>query len=51
VASRQEWRHVYYRLAGPDIEQLLADVDRVLSALADRIAACGRPEMGGGDER
>jgi DNA-binding transcriptional ArsR family regulator len=50
VASRQEWRHVYYRLAGPAVEHLLTDADRVLSAIADRLAACERPEMGGGGE-
>ena len=46
VESRQEWRHVYYRLAGPHVEQLLADADLVLEQVAERIEACNRPEMG-----
>jgi DNA-binding transcriptional ArsR family regulator len=46
VASRQEWRHVYYRLAGPHIAQLLRDADQVLEVVAERVAACERPEMG-----
>jgi hypothetical protein len=32
-------------------EQLLADVDRVVSAVADRITACERPEMDTRGER
>ena len=40
VERRQEWRRVFYRLAGPDIERLLADADQVLAAIAERIAAC-----------
>jgi DNA-binding transcriptional ArsR family regulator len=51
VASRQEWRHVYYRLAGPAVEHLLAAADLVLSSMADRLAACGRPETGDRGER
>jgi DNA-binding transcriptional ArsR family regulator len=46
VDSRQQWRYVYYRLAGPHIEQLLHDADLVLAEVAERIAACKREEMG-----
>jgi len=49
VDSRQQWRHVYYRLAGPHVEQLLANADLVLAEVAERIAACQRPEMGVSD--
>lgn len=47
VEARQEWRHVYYRLAGPHIEHLLSEADLVLETIADRVAACERPEMEG----
>jgi DNA-binding transcriptional ArsR family regulator len=47
VEARQEWRYVYYRLAGPHIEHLLNEADLVLELIADRIAACNRPEMEG----
>jgi hypothetical protein len=36
---------VYYRLAGPRVEQLLADADLVLEQVAERIAACNRDEI------
>jgi DNA-binding transcriptional ArsR family regulator len=42
VDSRQEWRHVYYRLSDPHVEQLLADADLVLEQVAERIEACKR---------
>lgn len=48
VESRQEWRHVYYRLADARLEDLLAVADAVLATTAQRIAACvnvpDRPE-------
>ena len=47
VAARQEWRYVYYRLAGPHVEHLLTETDLVLEVIADRVAACKRPEMEG----
>ncbi len=40
VESRQEWRHVYYRLADARIEQLLAAADGILAATAQRVYAC-----------
>jgi len=40
VESRQEWRHVHYRLADPRIEALLTDADAVLATIAARIYAC-----------
>jgi DNA-binding transcriptional ArsR family regulator len=49
VEARQEWRTVYYRLAGPHVEHLFQETDLVLAAVADRIAACARPEMEGSD--
>jgi DNA-binding transcriptional ArsR family regulator len=47
VEARQEWRHVYYRLA-EGVEQVLAANDDFIQRVADRVAACDRPEMGGG---
>ena len=47
IEARQEWRHIYYRLAGPHVEHLLREADLVLELVADRIAACKRPEMEG----
>ncbi len=49
VEPRQEWRNVYYRLAGPHVEHLFQATDLVLAAVADHIAACTRPEMEGPD--
>ena len=40
VESRQEWRHVYYRLADDRLEQLLDVGDGILVATAQRIWAC-----------
>ena len=45
VEARQEWRHVYYRLAS-GVADLLDANDAFLAQVADRIAACNRPEMG-----
>lgn len=47
VESRQEWRHVYYRLAGEHVTHLLDEADLVLRVVAERVAACARPEMDG----
>ena len=44
VDSRQEWRRVYYRLA-EGIPQMLDANDAFIARVADRIAACERPEM------
>jgi ArsR family transcriptional regulator, cadmium/lead-responsive transcriptional repressor len=40
VASRQEGRFVYYRLADPEVSLMLSGAEMLLSRLADRIAAC-----------
>jgi len=40
VESRQEWRHVYYRLADTDVEHLLTAADRVLATTAQRVLTC-----------
>lgn len=40
VEARQEWRHVYYRLADGRLETLLALGDGILAATAARIWAC-----------
>lgn len=40
VASRQEGRFVYYRLADPGVEALLATAEGVLARHAGEIAAC-----------
>jgi DNA-binding transcriptional ArsR family regulator len=45
IEARQEWRYVYYRLAGAHVEHLLREADLVLELIADRVAACKRPEM------
>lgn len=47
IEARQEWRYIYYRLAGPHVEHLLNEADLVLELIADRITACKRPEMEG----
>jgi ArsR family transcriptional regulator, cadmium/lead-responsive transcriptional repressor len=47
VESRQAWRHVYYRLAGQHVTHLLEEADLVLQLVAERVAACARPEMEG----
>jgi ArsR family transcriptional regulator, cadmium/lead-responsive transcriptional repressor len=44
VESRQEWRHVYYSLAA-GVGQLLDVHDLFIEQVADRVAACQRPEM------
>jgi DNA-binding transcriptional ArsR family regulator len=40
VDARQEWRHIYYRLAGPHIEHLLQEADLVLEIVADHSRGC-----------
>lgn len=40
VTSRSEGRFVYYRVAGREVERMLAHADGILAALAGRIAAC-----------
>ncbi|MDE3076164.1 MAG: winged helix-turn-helix transcriptional regulator [Chloroflexota bacterium] len=40
VDSRQEWRHVYYRLADGRLEELLGAADAILAATAQRVFAC-----------
>lgn len=44
VESRQEWRRVYYRLAD-GVAPMLEASDAFIVRVADRIAACERPEM------
>jgi DNA-binding transcriptional ArsR family regulator len=44
VESRQEWRHVYYALAA-GVDQLLEVHNLFIEQVADRVAACQRPEM------
>lgn len=44
VESRQEWRTVYYRLAG-GVAELLEHNAAVAAELAERIAACENPAM------
>ena len=46
VESRQQWRHVYYRLAGAHIAHLLEEADLALGQVAERIDACQRPGTG-----
>ena len=46
VEARQDWRHVYYRLAD-GVADLLAANDAFVERVAERLAACERPEMGG----
>ncbi|NMP21748.1 ArsR/SmtB family transcription factor [Sulfobacillus harzensis] len=40
VLSRQEWRHVYYRIADAQILKLLHLADAIVAANAQRIADC-----------
>src|SRR5207245_6571451 len=44
VESRQDWRHVHYRLAD-SVSQVLDANDLFIDRVVDRIAACQRPEM------
>jgi len=45
LEARQVWRNVYYRLAGPHVEHLLAEAAEVLQVVAEKVDACRRPEM------
>lgn len=45
VETRQDWRYVYYRLAD-GVADLLATNDAFIERVAERVAACRRPEMG-----
>ncbi len=40
IESRQEWRHVFYRLADPRVEELLRTADGIVATTAQRIYAC-----------
>jgi DNA-binding transcriptional ArsR family regulator len=40
VDSRQEWRHVYYRLADERLGDILHAAEAILAANAERIYAC-----------
>ncbi len=40
VLNRQEWRHVYYRIANEKILNLLSVADDVVSVNARRISEC-----------
>ncbi|WP_081841462.1 ArsR/SmtB family transcription factor [Alicyclobacillus macrosporangiidus] len=40
VLNRQEWRHVYYRIADEKILRLLSLADEVVAENAQRIAGC-----------
>jgi ArsR family transcriptional regulator, cadmium/lead-responsive transcriptional repressor len=44
VESRQDWRYVHYSLAA-GVGELLDASDVFIERVADRIAACQRPEM------
>lgn len=45
VEARQDWRHVYYWLTD-GVADLLAANDAFIARVAERVAACARPEMG-----
>ncbi len=49
VASRQEWRSVYYRLAHEAVAQLLRAADDLIAVTSEEIAACETIGEGGGD--
>ena len=44
VEGRQDWRHVHYRLAEGVLDLLDAN-EGFLERVAERVAACTRPEM------
>ena len=50
LEARQDWRYVYYRLA-PDVLDLLTVTDHFIGRVAERVAACTRPEMRPPDEQ
>jgi predicted metal-binding protein len=45
VDSRQEWRHLYYRIASASTSSLLEAADRVLEDVAGAMAACAVSEI------
>jgi DNA-binding transcriptional ArsR family regulator len=45
IERREQWRHVYYRLASASTSRLLEAADGVLAEVGDAIAGCHRPEM------
>lgn len=45
VEARPDWRYVHYRLAD-GVADLLAANDAFIERVAERVAACRRPEMG-----
>jgi ArsR family transcriptional regulator, cadmium/lead-responsive transcriptional repressor len=49
VASRQEGRRVYYRLADPRMEEVLRTVEAVLADVAANVYACTRYGAEGDD--
>lgn len=42
VASRQEGRHVYYKLADERVDDVLRGAEAILAGVADRVYACTR---------
>ncbi len=44
VEARQDWRHVHYRLA-EGVAELLSANEAFIDRVAERVAACNRPEM------
>ena len=44
VEARHEWRYIYYRLADGVADFLAASLD-LIERVAERVAACDRPEM------
>jgi ArsR family transcriptional regulator, cadmium/lead-responsive transcriptional repressor len=44
VDTRQDWRHVYYRLSD-GAGEFLRMADGFIDGVADRVASCTRPEM------
>ncbi len=45
VDSRQECRHVYYRIASTSTSSLLEAAERVLKGVAGAMAVCAMPQM------
>lgn len=51
VADRPgERRQVFYRLAGPDVTELLRAAERVLAANGNAIELCSNPIVAGNDD-
>ena len=47
VDARQQWRHVYYRLAGPHIAHLLREADLALELIVEHAPSCVEAELEG----